>query len=305
MKVEKPLQLTEEQEILMDLHTVLNLFNILLGEMHLIQMDLHRPSLLQPVIERALCLKEVLIERDKEDFNTGLVRSLKTDLDTALGEAEAEQPELLSNEEYLEYKSTFEDVLEVFDTRMDEILTRWMVPDHWDTYTIPGFQEDLKTWLKAVEKNSRGRYRIIYDIAEQTPNDYLINFEVSSDREDELLIFPLLFKDVMRDLVANARKYTPRGGVINVSLQIKNNKLRFEVADNGIGIPEQEIEKVLEFGRRATNTQNKRTMGGGFGLTKAYSVTRKFAGDFWIDSEESEGTCITIEVPLPEELWED
>jgi len=127
--------------------------------------------------------------------------------------------------------------------------------------------------------------------------DYLVQFEVDSD-ENGLIRMPLLFKDVIRDLVANARKYTDPGGQIDIGVYYREKILRFVVQDNGIGIPENELSKVFEYGYRASNVQNRRTMGGGYGLTKAIYVTRRFNGEFWIDSKEGKGTRICIKVPV-------
>jgi hypothetical protein len=47
-----------------------------------------------------------------------------------------------------------------------------------------------------------------------------------------------------------------------------------------MGIDEEEISHIIEFGVRGSNVANRRTMGGGFGLTKAYFFTKQFDGSF-------------------------
>jgi signal transduction histidine kinase len=110
---------------------------------------------------------------------------------------------------------------------------------------------------------------------------------------------PPVFKDVMRDLVANARKYTTPGGHITFAVHESETELRFVVEDTGRGIPAAEIPTVVQFGRRASNVGDVRTMGGGFGLTKAVLVTKQFGGQFWIASEAGLGTRIRIVLPRP------
>ena len=111
---------------------------------------------------------------------------------------------------------------------------------------------------------------------------------------------PPVFQDVMRDLLANARKYTPPGGVITAGLSDNGEGIRFVVKDTGMGIPESEIMKVVEFGYRATNAARP-TRGGGFGLTKAFYITKTFGGRMWIESpvENGSGTRIEILIPRP------
>ena len=75
------------------------------------------------------------------------------------------------------------------------------------------------------------------------------------------------------------------------------------VEDSGVGIPEKELSQVVEFGHRARNILSRPTRGGGFGLTKAYYVTRKFGGRMWIESSTTTptGTRVEIRIPVPAE----
>ena len=113
---------------------------------------------------------------------------------------------------------------------------------------------------------------------------------------------PVIFQDVMRDLIANARKYTSPGGRIDAGLYNSGTELRFIVQDNGVGIPEAELERVTEFGVRRSNVLDRKTRGGGFGLTKAYYVARKFGGRMWIHSstEAPTDTRLGIRLPVPD-----
>jgi len=108
---------------------------------------------------------------------------------------------------------------------------------------------------------------------------------------------PAVLQDVMRDLIANARKYTDLGGIIITGLDDDGENLCFVVEDNGRGIPADQIEQVVEYGMRATNVKDKETKGGGFGLTKAFFVTCQYNGRMWIESEEGRGTTITLQIP--------
>ena len=69
------------------------------------------------------------------------------------------------------------------------------------------------------------------------------------------------------------------------------------VKDNGRGIPEDQLQQVVEFGFRGRNVAAHETKGAGFGLTKAYWVARHYKGKMWIESAEQAGTTITLEIP--------
>jgi signal transduction histidine kinase len=81
--------------------------------------------------------------------------------------------------------------------------------------------------------------------------------------------------------------------------------MRLVVEDSGLGIPADEISKVVEFGYRASNSKSPSTRGGGFGLSKAYYLTKIFGGKMFIDSPvpgRNNGTKISIRLPLPKQL---
>lgn len=293
------------QERLMDMHTVLNLLNIIVGELHLMQMKMATPELLEPPIEKVMQLKKLLHSTQRDDYTPAVMQDFKDSINAALKLAESMQPGLSDNEEYQAIQQHLQQLFTLFDIRMDELLTRWAMPDRWEVYTVKSFKKDFKHFLSAVENYAKGTYRIIYNIAEQTHKDYLVHLNVTTSRDDEIIYFPLLFKDVMRDLVSNARKYTLPGGQITIGFFQSETAIKFVVEDTGLGIPEEELDRVLAFGYRASNVENKRTMGGGFGLTKALYVTQHFDGVFDIQSEEGVGTRVTITLPLPEEKWDD
>src|SRR5690606_18659171 len=115
------------------------------------------------------------------------------------------------------------------------------------------------------------------------------------------LTMPVVFKDVMREIITNSRKYTNPGGNIDIKLEMSDHLLRFEVSDSGYGIPESELENVVDYKFRASNViQNKMILGNGFGLTKAYYNTKQLGGRMHIESVLDKGTTVIIEIPIPD-----
>ena len=192
-------------------------------------------------------------------------------------------------------------VFAILDTRIRELLERVHSPGKWADHDIEQLTANFTNVLAAIEKNAKGRYRIVRNIAEQEQRDYMVNFVIESV-DGNSIHMPSVLQDVMRDLIANARKYTEPGGEITAGLVDNGKELRFVVEDSGRGIPADEIQQVVEFGRRGSNVADKATMGGGFGLTKAYLMTRRFGGRMWIDSDPGAGTRITIGIPRPDRV---
>lgn len=189
-------------------------------------------------------------------------------------------------------------VFAILKVRARELLARAATPERWEEFEVADLRQNFCDVFAAIERNSHGRYRILYNAAQQRPDDYYVDFKIEVGASGHLRMPPVL-QDVMRDLIANARKYTPPGGHIIAALYADEYALRFLVRDDGRGIPAKELREVVAFGRRASNVENVRTMGGGFGLTKAFLVTKQFGGRFWIASEQGRGTQVRLWIPRP------
>tara|TARA_R100001143_G_scaffold63607_1_gene73964 strand:+ start:7200 stop:8111 length:912 start_codon:yes stop_codon:yes gene_type:complete len=293
------IQILKQDEInAIEMHSFLNLINVVSLQLELLKDITERADLFDPILKKTEDLIIGIRNKDKKVFFPQSIRVFQDTVLAFFDQLESELSDAKKVAEIRETRQIFLDVFIVMSIRSKELLDSITNPGEWKTYTINQFRKDFDEFFHAVEKNSKGRYRIVQNIAKQESNDYLVNFDVDSDLDDQIKM-PLLFKDVIRDLIANARKYTSPGGQLHIGIYQKKNLLRFIVEDNGIGIPAEELHHVFDYGYRAKNVQNKPTMGGGFGLTKALYIVGKLNGDIWIDSEEGVGTKIKIEIPVP------
>ena len=296
MEIVGEVEISEAEIDQLEMHSVINVLTVVSSQLQLIQMNSTYPEVLEAPLEMIAELADAAREQNQDKFDLQTLISLEKSLFGALELLENKQPELTDGTSTEEYTLVFREIFRVLSIRIEELNKRWKNPDAWESYSINEFENDFRKFFHALEKNSKGRYRIIYNIAEQEEQDYLVQFNISS--ETSRVAMPILLKDVIRDLVANARKYTPPGGAINVGILQKKDTLRFVVEDNGYGIPEDEIREIVKFGYRGSNIKQKvKTMGGGFGLTKAWYVTNKFGGRMWIKSELERGTKVILEPP--------
>lgn len=281
---------------LVDLHSLLNVLNVLYGELYVLGDTLGAATTLAPALDRCDAIRRDLI------FPAAALRHAETIAEHAhairadIDRARRVRPAAAGSPEVVEAIANIESVFAVLEVRARELLARAHAPAEWVRMGIEELRRDFQQVFAAIEKNSHGRYRIIYNLAQQEPADYYVDFTIESDN-GRYVALPLLFKDVMRDLMANARKYTPLGGTISAGLYETADRLKFTVQDTGCGIPPDELATVVHYGKRGSNVGHVRTMGGGFGLTKAFLVTKQFGGRFWIRSELGVGTRIRIEIP--------
>jgi len=202
------------------------------------------------------------------------------------------------NPMFQKIENNLEGIFAILLVRAGEIMERWDEPKAWKNHSIKSLKRNFNEVFHAIEQNSHGAYHIVSNLAKHEEGDYLVVFDIDSDNGESLLM-PPVFQDVMRDLLANARKYTKPGGKIMAGLYQGNKELRFVVEDSGMGIPESEIEKVVQFGERGSNVANRPTRGGGFGLTKAYYIATSFGGRMFIQSPSQDGFGTRIELVLP------
>lgn len=295
MEITRALNLTINEETLLDMHSVLNIMNVVVYELLMIAQHAGNPDLLNDEIATVSKTADLLKDTEKSanliSEISGFIETLRTSINRIPNSEKA--PEYIK-----EARENLESIFSILVVRARELQARLDDPDIWLDYSVEQLQNNFQYVLLAIERNSHGHYHIVTNIAQYEENDYLIYFPIHSVEGDTIRM-PAVFQDVMRDLLANARKYTPPGGIIEAGLFQSKEELRFVVRDTGAGIPEDEIESVIDFGTRGSNVADRPTRGGGFGLTKAYYVTRKFNGRMWIDSDGKTGTRIQIIIPLP------
>lgn len=105
---------------------------------------------------------------------------------------------------------------------------------------------------------------------------------------------------VITNLVSNAVKYTPDGGLIRVHMQDFPEESIFVIEDNGVGIPEHELPFIFERFYRADKSRNRKTGGAGIGLAIAKSVVTAHGGSITA-CNRPHGGCI-VEIRLPKSV---
>lgn len=99
------------------------------------------------------------------------------------------------------------------------------------------------------------------------------------------------------NLVANAVKFTPAGGRVDVGLATAGEVTTLQVSDTGIGIPLAEQELLFTRFFRSSNAQRQAIPGSGLGLSIAHAVVRQHGGTIRVVSAEGEGTTFWVQLP--------
>ncbi len=108
-----------------------------------------------------------------------------------------------------------------------------------------------------------------------------------------------ILKMTLDNLISNAVEYTPEKGKIEVRLEIKDNNLSVQIADNGYGIPKDEQSKIFTRFYRASNAKMKTAQGTGLGLYLVKSLLEQVRGKIWFESTgENAGATFFVELPI-------
>jgi signal transduction histidine kinase len=102
---------------------------------------------------------------------------------------------------------------------------------------------------------------------------------------------------LLDNLVSNAIKFTPGGGRVSVHLSPRDGLVRFEISDTGIGIPEDERERLFERFFRSQTALERQIQGTGLGLYISKAIVEAHGGRIGVQSEPGEGTTFVVELP--------
>ncbi len=103
---------------------------------------------------------------------------------------------------------------------------------------------------------------------------------------------------VMVNLIDNAVKYAADGGKLKVSLAVKNDRARIEVADKGPGVSESHRERIFEQFHRVDDSLTAKQQGSGLGLSIARRILRDLGGDLTYRPGNDNGSCFVATLPV-------
>lgn len=102
---------------------------------------------------------------------------------------------------------------------------------------------------------------------------------------------------VIYNLTDNAIKYTQTGGIVKTTLKSEGDFCRIEIEDNGIGIPQEHLDKIFDRFYRVDKARSRESGGTGLGLSIVKDMVELHKGKILVDSKEGEGTVFIIILP--------
>ncbi|MFQ9706829.1 MAG: cell wall metabolism sensor histidine kinase WalK [Limosilactobacillus pontis] len=117
------------------------------------------------------------------------------------------------------------------------------------------------------------------------------------------------FTQVIDNIVNNAIKYSPDGGIITVRLLETHNHVIMSISDQGLGIPRKDLGRIFDRFFRVDKARSRKQGGTGLGLAISKEVVNMLGGQIWVDSVEGHGSTFYISLPYvpyeEEDDWDD
>jgi len=221
---------------------------------------------------------------DKDKLFSIIAHDLRGPIVNLKGLIELLQKAQIDKDQFLRYTTDVSISISFLAETMDNLL-------HWAQSQLKGFTiTPQKINLNSVIRQTTDLYvkAMAYKHI-QLVNNNPVAFFAYADLNHTLLI--------IRNLLNNAIKFTPEGGVITISTFENKEQVAVSIQDTGIGMNEEELEKITRHqfinSRRGTNGEK----GTGLGLGLCYEIAEKNGGAILVNSRKGEGTVFTLTLP--------
>jgi signal transduction histidine kinase len=147
---------------------------------------------------------------------------------------------------------------------------------------------DLREMVSVIAEDFRSQAGVKQQALSISVNDapMLVNVDIAR------------MKQVLRNLIGNAVKYTPPGGQVFVSAEAHDRVACFRVQDTGIGIPPADLPFIFDKFYRVQSDATRDIEGSGLGLAIVKAIIDQHHGQVEVESKEGQGTCFSVSLPI-------
>jgi len=227
--------------------------------------------------------ERVQAERNRREFTANVSHELKTPLQGIIGSAELIENGMVKQEDLPRFIGHIRKEASRLVILVGDIIRLSQLDEKAEL-----IKEEINL-LQLVEETTEN----LKDIAKDK------NIEISIDGK-QVIIYGVrkLLYEIIYNLCDNAIKYNIYGGNIKISITKNNQNAVLTVADTGIGIPQEHLDRVFERFYRVDKSHSKETGGTGLGLSIVKHAVAYHHGKIDIESKVNNGTTITIKFPM-------
>ena len=228
--------------------------------------------------------EHVKLDNMRKEFVADVSHELKTPITSIMGYADT-----LLEGDYDETRTKFLSVISTEARRMAKLVTDLLTLSRYDNKKITS--EITSFDLGDLTKKCLEKFKFEIEKKEQSVECF-VTASVPPVYADKYGI-----ERVVLNILSNAIKYTPEHGTIKVYVGFVYNDAYIKVIDNGIGIPEEDLDRIFERFYRVDKARSRELGGTGLGLSIAKEILDQNKGSIDIKSEVGKGTEVVIRIP--------
>ncbi len=224
------------------------------------------------------------MEKVRNNFFTNVTHEFRTPLTVILGLSEQLQNSGTTNKELSSGLSTIarqgRSILALVNQLLEISKVRSEVGEpEW-------YHDDAVAYIRMIIENYHAYARQKQIDLRLIPSDAVIMMD----------FVPEYFCKIIRNLLSNAFKFTPKGGVIILTIERHNETLVIRVADSGIGISAEDIPHIFDTFYQGENSNTD--IGTGIGLAMVRQMVKGMEGEVSVESTPDKGSTFTVTMPL-------
>ncbi len=230
------------------------------------------------------------LETMRKDFVANVSHELRTPIQLIRGFAET----LKADDTKPEERDRYLGIIEKNALRMERIVS--------DLLDLARLERDPAAWL-TMEECEAGT--IIAEVAELSRLKSIShNVEIAIYCPSGLVFTANsgLVEQALLNLVENAVRYSPEGGVVRIEAREESHNVFFKVRDEGKGIPAPDLERIFERFYRADKSRDRSTGGTGLGLAIVRHIALAHGGSVEAESWTGEGSVFTLRFPIRHDM---
>jgi signal transduction histidine kinase len=227
--------------------------------------------------------RQITLQQQEQNFVMAVTHELKTPLAISRLNLETLQRHNLDESKKARLvQTTLQETL-----RLDTLINNILILSQMDTRSYKHTKEEINF------------SDLTLDVVNQFNSRYPLRpIEKKIEPEVELLGDALLLKLLVSNLLENANKYSPEAKPVVVTLQHQNNQVILEVADEGIGIADEEKDVVFQKFYRVGNEQTRKTQGTGLGLYLCKKIAEDHNAFIKLKDNQPSGSIFSVQFSL-------
>ena len=226
------------------------------------------------------------LENLRTEFVSNVTHELKTPLTSIIGFVDTLKNGAINDKKVA---MKFLDIIDIESKRLNSLISDILVLSEIESKKKEAEEKEVNLREVAEEvlsllggKIEEKQLKVRFEAAKE------VNYCCNADRLKQLFI----------NLIDNGIKYNKQGGCLDISLSSGEDSVVFEIADTGIGIPREDLERVFERFYKVDKSRAKDNKSTGLGLSIVKHIVELYGGTISLESEWNQGTKITVNLPL-------